>query len=50
MELGVVADLVVRARDGDQDAWESLVDRYLGMVHAICRGYRLGAEEAAAVN
>jgi RNA polymerase sigma factor (sigma-70 family) len=50
VQLGVVGDLVVRARDGDQDAWEALVDRYLGMVHAICRGHRLDAEEAAAVN
>jgi DNA-directed RNA polymerase specialized sigma24 family protein len=50
VELGLVADLVVRARDGDQDAWEALVDRYLAMVHAVCRGYQLGAEEAATVN
>ncbi len=49
MELGA-ADLVVRAREGDQGAWGDLVDRYLGMVHAICRGYRLGGEDAADVN
>ncbi len=50
MELGLVADLVVRARDGDPDAWGDLVERYLGMVHAICRGYHLGADDAADVN
>lgn len=50
MELGVVADLVVRARDGEQGAWGDLVQRYLGMVHAICRGYHLASEDAADVN
>jgi DNA-directed RNA polymerase specialized sigma24 family protein len=50
VELGAAADLVVRARDGDQGAWGDLVDRYLGMVHAICRGYHLGGEDAADVN
>jgi RNA polymerase sigma factor (sigma-70 family) len=45
-----VADLVTRARDGDQEAWDSLVERYLGMVHAICRGHRLGVDDAADVN
>lgn len=50
MELTTVSDLVARARDGDRQAWNDLVDRYLGMVHAICRGYRLGADDAADVN
>lgn len=50
MELTAVSDLVHRAREGDQQAWDHLVDRYLGMVHAICRGHRLGAADAAEVN
>ncbi len=50
MELVAVSDLVTRARDGDQRAWDDLVARYLGMVHAICRGYRLATDDAADVN
>ena len=45
-----VSHLVTRALDGDQRAWDDLIARYLSMVHAICRGYRLGAEDAADVN
>jgi RNA polymerase sigma factor (sigma-70 family) len=45
-----VSDLVSRAREGDEGAWHDLVDRYLGMVHAICRAFRLGADDAADVN
>jgi RNA polymerase sigma factor (sigma-70 family) len=48
--MGAVADLVARAQGGDQDAWRGLVDRYLGMVHAICRNCGLDGEDAAAVN
>jgi len=50
VERGVVADLVTRARHGDEGAWDELVDRYLGMVHAICRGHRLDGAGASAVN
>lgn len=50
MEMAAVSDLVTRAREGDQRAWDDLVARYLGMVHAICRGHRLGADDAADVN
>lgn len=42
--------LVARAREGDEHAWADLVDRYLGMVYAVCRAYRLDAEDAAVVN
>jgi DNA-directed RNA polymerase specialized sigma24 family protein len=48
--MGAVGDLVVGAQGGDQDAWGGLVDRYLPMVHAICRGCGLDGDEAAAVN
>ncbi|HET6952739.1 MAG TPA: sigma-70 family RNA polymerase sigma factor [Acidimicrobiales bacterium] len=53
METGVVSslpDLVARARDGDEQAWGDLVRRYLAMVQAICRGYRLSGDDAADVN
>jgi RNA polymerase sigma factor (sigma-70 family) len=48
--MGAAADLVTRAREGDQRAWDDLVASYLGMVHAICRTYRLGNDDAADVN
>src|SRR5262245_62231501 len=50
VDEGALADLVTRARDGDERAWADLVQRYLGMVHAICRGYRLSGADAAGVN
>jgi RNA polymerase sigma factor (sigma-70 family) len=50
VDAGEVADLVTRAREGDERAWADLVQRYLGMVHAICRGYRLSGADAAGVN
>jgi RNA polymerase sigma factor (sigma-70 family) len=45
-----VADLVARARDGDQRAWDALVERYAPLVWSICRRHRLeraDAEDAA---
>ena len=50
MDTGAVAELVTRAREGDERAWADLVQRYPGMVHAICRGYRLSGADAAGVN
>ena len=32
----LVADLVIRASDGDSQAWDALVDRYLPLVWSIC--------------
>ena len=37
----MVADLVTRARHGDQQAWNTLVGRYAPLVWSICRRYRL---------
>ena len=37
----VVTDLVTRARYGDQQAWDTLVERYAPLVWSICRSYRL---------
>jgi RNA polymerase sigma factor (sigma-70 family) len=50
VETVAAGDLVTRAREGDEQAWDDLVDRYLGMVHGICRGHRLGSDDAADVN
>jgi len=36
-----VIDLVVRARDGDQHAWNQIVDRYAPLVWFICQRYQL---------
>lgn len=46
-----VVKLVLRAQDGDQDAWDRIVQRYAPLVWAVCRRYSLGgadAEDAAA--
>jgi RNA polymerase sigma factor (sigma-70 family) len=42
----VVIELVTRARDGDRQAWEALVDRYAPLIWAICRRYRLDRADA----
>ena len=41
-----VTDLVMRARTGDQQAWNALVERYAPLVWSICQRYRLGAADA----
>lgn len=44
---GTEESLVARCREGDQRAWESLVERYSGYVYAIVgRGFRLGDQDA----
>jgi RNA polymerase sigma factor (sigma-70 family) len=43
-----VADLVAGARNGDQPAWDALVERYAPLIWSICRGYRLGDADADA--
>lgn len=42
----VVVELVTRARDGDRQAWDALVDRYAPLIWAICRRYRLDRDDA----
>ena len=42
----VVADLVTRARVGDKQAWDTLVERYAALIWSICCRYRLGADAA----
>lgn len=41
------ADLVTRARGGDWQAWEVLVERFAPLIWSICRRYRLGPDDAA---
>ncbi len=41
-----VTDLVTRARNGDKQAWDALVERYAPLIWSICRGYRLGRADA----
>ncbi|MET9271607.1 sigma-70 family RNA polymerase sigma factor [Kribbella sp. NPDC003557] len=36
-----VVDLVIRARDGEKNAWDELVERYAPLVYSVCRRYRL---------
>jgi RNA polymerase sigma factor (sigma-70 family) len=40
----VVADLVTRARTGDKQAWDTLVERYAPLIWSICCRYRLSAD------
>jgi RNA polymerase sigma factor (sigma-70 family) len=37
----MVTGLVTRARHGDQQAWDALVERYAPLIWSICRRYRL---------
>jgi RNA polymerase sigma factor (sigma-70 family) len=45
-----VTDLVIRARNGEDQAWDALVERYAPLVWSICRRYRLGNADAEDVN
>ena len=43
----VVIDLVTRARNGDPQAWDALVERYAPLIWSICRRHRLDPADAA---
>jgi RNA polymerase sigma factor (sigma-70 family) len=45
-----VAELLGAAGDGDQGAWNALVDRYGRLVWSVIRGFRLDAASAADVS
>ena len=45
-----VADLLAAAEDGNQDAWDSLVDRYGRLVWSVVRGFRFDPATAADVS
>ena len=40
-----VVALVLRAADGEQHAWNEIVERYAPLVYAICTKYRLGSHD-----
>jgi RNA polymerase sigma factor (sigma-70 family) len=42
----VVTDLVARARNGDKQAWDALVERYAPLIWSICRRHRLTGADA----
>jgi RNA polymerase sigma factor (sigma-70 family) len=45
-----VSGLVRAAADGDREAWNALVERYLPLVWSVTRAYRLPAKDAEDVN
>ena len=42
--------LIVEAKDGNQDAWNSIIDRYAPLVWSVCRSFRLSPSDAADVS
>jgi RNA polymerase sigma factor (sigma-70 family) len=42
----VLLDLVARAKGGDMQAWDALIERYDPLVWSICRKHRLGQSDA----
>ena len=42
----VATDLVTRARNGDKQAWDALVEQYIPLIWSICRRHRLGDADA----
>ena len=42
----LVTDLVTRARNGDKQAWDALVERYAPLIWSICRRHRLVGADA----
>jgi RNA polymerase sigma factor (sigma-70 family) len=41
-----VTDLVTRARTGDKQAWDALVERYAPLIWSVCVRYRLSRADA----
>ena len=41
-----VTDLVIGARKGDQQAWDTIVERYSPLIWSICSRYRLSKADA----
>ncbi len=41
-----VNDLVARAKKGDKQAWDALVDRYAPLIWSICRRHQLSSADA----
>ena len=49
-EHPVTGGLVTRARTGDAQAWDALVERYAPLIWSICRRHRLAGADAADVS
>ncbi|MGY1706537.1 RNA polymerase sigma factor [Geodermatophilus sp. SYSU D00697] len=47
MEPAGVTMLVTRAAEGDQEAWNAIVDEYAGLLRSVVRGFRLNEAQAA---
>src|SRR4051812_7204185 len=47
--MSEVAELVRAAAEGDQAAWNRLVDRYNGLVWSVARSFRLSPADASDV-
>ena len=45
-DVPVVTGLVTRARNGERQAWDALVERYAPLIWSICRRHRLEAADA----
>ena len=45
-DYSLVADLVTRAKNGDSQAWNALVERYSPLIWSICRQYGVGGPAA----
>ena len=45
-----VPSLLARARNGEERAWDALVDRYAPLICSICRRYRLADADAKDVS
>jgi RNA polymerase sigma factor (sigma-70 family) len=45
-----VTDLVTRAKNGEKQAWDALVERYAPLIWSICRRYRLDSADAEDVS
>ena len=41
-----VSDLVARAKNGERQAWDALVERFAPLIWSICRRHRLGGADA----
>jgi RNA polymerase sigma factor (sigma-70 family) len=48
-DMAEVAELVAAAAEGDQVAWDGLVDRFNGLVWSVARAHRLSPVDAADV-
>ncbi len=44
--MTTASDLVARAKDGDKQAWDALVERYAPLIWSICRRHRLARADA----